>query len=83
MKRATITIPDDLELELEDFLAKQETPPSLTNIMQTALRSYLQQRKWNERGYRPPDTPLAIPTAKTSSGKNNIAKDHDRYFSKA
>ncbi len=49
--------------------------------MQTALRSYLQQRKWNERGYRPPDTPLAIPTAKTSSGKNNIAKDHDRYFS--
>ena len=45
MKRATITIPDDLEHELENFLARQETPPSLTNIMQTALRSYLVQKK--------------------------------------
>jgi len=51
--------------------------------MQTALRSYLQQRKWNERSYRAPDTPLAIPTAKTGSGKNSIAKVHDQYFSKS
>jgi metal-responsive CopG/Arc/MetJ family transcriptional regulator len=81
MKRATITIPDDLEHELENFLARQETPPSLTNLMQTALRSYLVQKKWNERGYRAPEAQLEMPTAKTGSGKNNISKDHDHYLS--
>jgi metal-responsive CopG/Arc/MetJ family transcriptional regulator len=83
MKRATITIPDDLEKELEDFLAKQEAPPSLTNLMQTALRSYLEQRKWHERGYRAPEGRLAIPAAQKGSGKRNIAKDHDQYLAKS
>ena len=83
MKRATITIPDDLQNELDNFLAKQEAPPSLTSIMQTALRSYLEQRKWNDRGYRAANGPMIIPRAKTGSGKNNIAKDHDKYLSES
>ncbi len=83
MRRATITIPDDLEHELEDFLAKQEAPPSLTNLMQMALRSYLEQRKWNERGYRAPKDRLAIPAALKGSGKSNVAKDHDQYLAKS
>jgi hypothetical protein len=51
--------------------------------MQTALRSYLVQKKWNERGYRAPEAQLEMPTAKTGSGKNNISKDHDQYLSKS
>ena len=41
MRRATITIPDDLEADLEAYLADQEVPPSLAAIAQTALREFL------------------------------------------
>ncbi len=80
MKRATITIPDDLEHELDDFLATQETPPSLTSVMQAALRSYLDKRKWNERSYRKAKGTLSIPIAKPGSGENKISADHDEYL---
>ena len=46
MKRANITIPDELEAELDAFLAKQEPQPSLTGVIQAALRVYLDERKW-------------------------------------
>lgn len=41
MKRATITLSDELEAELEDYLAGQEVPPSFTSLVQAALRSFL------------------------------------------
>ncbi len=80
MRRATITIPDDLDHELEDFLASQDAPPSLTNVMQTALRNYLEQRKWSERGFRSAESPFAIPTASQGSGKTDISTNHDQYL---
>jgi len=73
MKRATITIPDELETELNLFLAQQDPRPSLTGMIQSALRVYLDERNWKERGYRAPQKPLLIPAAEKGSGKKNIS----------
>lgn len=45
MRRATITLPDDLEAEVEEYLADQEAPPSLTSLIQAALRRFLGERR--------------------------------------
>jgi metal-responsive CopG/Arc/MetJ family transcriptional regulator len=51
MKRATITLNDELERAVDAYLRHQEARPSLTAVVQTALRQYL-----SERGYvRPND----------------------------
>lgn len=49
MKRATITIPDDLEADLERWLRTQSARPSLTAVIQAALRSYLELEQARER----------------------------------
>lgn len=41
MRRATITIPDDLEGELESYLERQEVRPSLASLAQTAIRQFV------------------------------------------
>lgn len=41
MRRASITIPDELEADLAAYLADQEVEPSLAAITQTALRQFL------------------------------------------
>lgn len=50
MKRATVTIPDELEAALESYRRDAEFPPSLAALVQAALREYLQQR-----GYTAPE----------------------------
>lgn len=45
MRRATITLPDDLEAEVESYLAEHEAPPSLTALVQAALRRFLGERR--------------------------------------
>lgn len=52
MKRATITLPDDLAEAVEDYLQAQEARPALTTVLQAALRSYLRERGFL-RQYRP------------------------------
>lgn len=42
MRRATITLPDDLEALLERYLDRLDAPPSLTALVQAALRQYLE-----------------------------------------
>ena len=75
MKRASITLSDDLQSALEAFLRQQKTSPALTAIVQSALREYLASR-----GYLPPARTLRITPARKGSGKKDISKDHDRYF---
>ncbi len=58
MRRITVTLPDDLEQDLEHYLTSQRTPPSLTTLMQTALRGYLQADKLRQREYRPAKLPF-------------------------
>ena len=80
MKRATITIPDDLEQELNAYLAEQDAPPSLTSIVEAALRVYLEERKWKARGYHAVAKNLNIPVAESGSGQRDISVDHDKYL---
>lgn len=44
MRRATITIPDELERAIELWRRDLEVPPSLAAVVQTALRGYLVDR---------------------------------------
>ena len=57
MRRATITIPEDLEKVLESYRDDLEFSPSLAALMQAALREYLQSRGYvspqDEGGSKP------------------------------
>ncbi|MEM6428376.1 MAG: hypothetical protein AAF708_03980 [Deinococcota bacterium] len=46
LKRATITLLDDLETRLNAFIAKQPVPPSLSAVVQTALEAFLDSQMW-------------------------------------
>lgn len=44
MRRASVTITDDLEKALEAYRRDQDIPPRLIDIMQAALTEYLEGR---------------------------------------
>jgi len=75
MKRATVTIPDDLAEAVERYVKAQEAPPPLTAVVQTALRVYL-----TERGYLRSERPLRIHPAPRGSGRHDVSQAHDRYL---
>jgi metal-responsive CopG/Arc/MetJ family transcriptional regulator len=75
MKRATITLPDDLEQALGRFVEEQEVPVQLTAVVQAAVREYL-----GERGYLERSSPLRIRPAKCGSGQKDVSTSHDRYI---
>jgi hypothetical protein len=75
MKRATMTLPDDLAKAMDDYVRAQEAPPALTTVMQTALREYLR-----ERGFLRTYRPLKIRPAKKGSGRSDISQNHDLYL---
>lgn len=76
MRRATITLPDDLEAEVEEYLAKQEAPPSLTSLIQAALRRFL-----GERRSHGDDTPYARSGLRSGTGAepSEIAEEPGVY----
>lgn len=43
MRRATITLDDELEEAVDRYLASLEAPPSLASLVQAALRRYLER----------------------------------------
>ena len=55
MKRATMSLPDDLAEAVDNYLRAQEVPPTLTAVVQTTLREYLR-----ERGFLQVRRPLKI-----------------------
>jgi metal-responsive CopG/Arc/MetJ family transcriptional regulator len=63
MKRASITFPDDLESQIAAYLRAQATPPSLSKLVQVALREYLERQAWLEREVRPAKGPLNLPVS--------------------
>jgi len=77
MKRATITMTDDLEAAIAAYQQDQEVPPALTAIAQAALREYLA-----ERGYLSPRRALRITPAREGSGQSDISERHDRYLAR-
>jgi Arc/MetJ-type ribon-helix-helix transcriptional regulator len=75
MKRATVTIPDDLEEAVERYVKAQDVRPSLTAVIQAVLRQYL-----SDRGYIRAAGPLRITPARKGSGKRDVSRAHDRYL---
>lgn len=74
MKRATVTLPDDLADAVESYTRAQNVPPALTAVVQTALREYLRERGFL-RSYRPLKLePLG------DSGRSDISVNHDLYL---
>jgi hypothetical protein len=74
MKRATMTLPDDLAEAVNKYVQAQEVPPALTTVVQAALREYLR-----ERGFLKAYRPLKI-TPKGSSGHSDVSENHDLYL---
>jgi hypothetical protein len=74
MKRATMTLPDDLAEAVDNYLRAQEAPPALTTVVQAALREYLR-----ERGFLRVRRPLKI-TPKGNSGRSDVSQNHDAYL---
>lgn len=77
MKRATITIPDDLARAVESYVRGQEAQPALTAVVQAALRQYL-----TDRGYLRPERPLRITPSRRGSGSSDGSRNHDRYLAR-
>lgn len=77
VRRATITITDDLRPGLEAYLRQQEVPPALTAVVQSALREYLAHR-----GFAAPAKPLRITPASKGSGKSDVSLGHDDYLAR-
>jgi hypothetical protein len=75
MKRATITLPDDLADAVDNYLEGQDAPPALTTLMQAALRDYLR-----ERGFLRARRTLKIRPAKRGSGRRDVSQNHDLYL---
>ena len=69
-----MTFPDDLAKAMDDYLESQDAPPSLTTVMQAALREYLR-----ERGFLREFRPLKI-TPKGNSGRSDVSQNHDLYL---
>jgi len=74
MKRATMTLPDDLAQAVDAYVQAQEAPPALTAVVQAALREYLR-----ERGFLRAHRPLKI-TPKGNSGRSDVSENHDAYL---
>jgi hypothetical protein len=75
MKRATVTLPDDLATAVDEYVRAQEAPPALTAVVQAALREYLR-----ERGFLREYRPLKITPAPRGSGRSDVSVNHDHYF---
>jgi hypothetical protein len=75
MRRATITIGDDIEDTLEVYIRQQEVAPALTAVVQAALREYLARR-----GFGAGPKKLRITPARKGSGARDASVQHDRYL---
>lgn len=77
MKRATITLPDELEEAVEAYRASQEVLLPFTAVTQAALREYLERRGFASSSY---GGPFRITPASEGSGERDVSAEHDRHF---
>ena len=75
MKRASISLPDDVAKAVDNYLQAQEVRPALTTLMQTALREYL-----SARGF--PQVRRALKMPKGTSGLSDVSVNHDYYLAR-
>jgi Arc/MetJ-type ribon-helix-helix transcriptional regulator len=76
MKRTTISLPDQLQEELEQYQQDQTVRPPTSALIQTAIREYLERR-----GYGRPQQRggFHITPAPEGSGTSDGSSEHDRY----
>ena len=77
MRRATVTIGDDIEAQLDAWMRRQDAAPPLTAVVQTALKEFLAMRGFGTS----PRKPLITPSP-TGSGSRDVSIDHDRYLAR-
>jgi hypothetical protein len=75
VRRATITLPDEIDSALEAYLQERDAPLTVTAVVQSALREYLAAR-----GYITTTLGLRITPAAKGRGKRDITRRHDRYL---
>lgn len=80
MRRATITLSDELEAELKSYLDAQDAAPSLTAVVEAALSRYFEEKRLEMRQYRPPQGPLRITPAAEEGGDPDASLQHDRVL---
>lgn len=61
MKRASVTIADDVERALEAYGRDQDIPPRLVDVVQAALREYLAGRGYLAPAGRTRRKPRGVP----------------------
>lgn len=80
MKRATITLPDELEEALEAYRRSLDLHLPLTALTQAALREYLEKRGFLSPS---PGRSFGITPGGRGSGTRNVSSEHDRYLAEA
>jgi hypothetical protein len=75
MRRATITIGDDIESTLDAYIRQQDAAPPLTAVMHAALKEFLERR-----GFSSSERRLRITPARKGSGSRDVSVQHDRYL---
>ena len=75
MRRATITIGDEIEAQLDAWMLRQDAAPPLTAVVQTALKEFLALR-----GFGAPPAKLRITPSRRGSGAHDVSVAHDRYL---
>ena len=78
MKRATVTLPDELAAGVDEFVEAQDAPPTFTTVVQAALGEYLRKR-----GFMRPYRPLKITPAAKGSGLSDVSVNHDKYLTES
>jgi hypothetical protein len=74
MRRATVTLTDELEQDLNAYIASQPVTPTLNAIVQAALRDFLAEHS------PAPLQRLRFTPAETGSGDPYGSRDHDRIL---
>jgi len=75
MRRATVTIDDELEALLDAYMGKQDVSPALNRVGQTALDEFLARR-----GFSGKPRKLRITPASKPSGLADVSVRHDFYL---
>jgi hypothetical protein len=75
MRRATITIGDEIEVQLDSWMRQQDATPSLTTVVQAALKEFLELR-----GFGNVPRKLHITPSRKGSGSVDVSISHDRYL---
>ena len=75
MRRATITIGDELAAQLDSWMHQQDAAPSLTAVVQSALKEFL-----THRGFATPPRKLHITPSRKGSGSHDVSFAHDHYL---